>query len=73
MTTKTIHKNDCARVFKRYDVTCPRCIELINGSTARPAWYSAQKTTIVLFEDCEHNNLNPAGYCNTCGNGRDFS
>lgn len=31
----TQHKSDCKRVFKRYDSTCPRCIELTNGAKPR--------------------------------------
>ena len=33
-----VHKQDCKRVFKRYDDTCPRCQELINGAPAREGW-----------------------------------
>ena len=36
MNTK--HKNDCNRVFKNYDSTCPRCQELIAGSKPRDGW-----------------------------------
>jgi hypothetical protein len=32
MTTK--HKDDCKRVWKRYDTTCPRCAELASGAPA---------------------------------------
>ncbi len=35
-TTK--HKINCSRVFKRYDMTCPRCIELSMGSKPRDGW-----------------------------------
>lgn len=34
----TMHKGDCQRVWKRYDVTCPRCQELIAGAPARDGW-----------------------------------
>jgi len=34
----TKHKPDCKRVFKNYDKTCPRCIELMNGAKARKGW-----------------------------------
>ncbi len=34
----TKHKEDCERVFKNYDMTCPRCVELANGSPARDGW-----------------------------------
>ncbi len=41
MQTKTKHKEDCSRVFKNYDMTCPRCIELKNGSEPRQGWQTS--------------------------------
>jgi hypothetical protein len=38
MEVITKHKEDCNRVFKNYDLTCPRCIELANGSKPREGW-----------------------------------
>ena len=35
---KTYHKEDCKRVFKNYDMTCTRCVELSNGAEARKGW-----------------------------------
>lgn len=35
---KVVHKSDCKRVFKRYDMTCPRCQELSGGAEARSGW-----------------------------------
>jgi hypothetical protein len=32
------HKSDCKRVFKRYDLTCPRCVELSQGAEPRRGW-----------------------------------
>ena len=32
------HTSNCSRVFKNYDLNCPRCIELNNGSPARDGW-----------------------------------
>jgi len=29
------HNQNCKRVFKRYDMQCPRCIELSNGAKPR--------------------------------------
>ncbi|MCK9370713.1 hypothetical protein M0R04_12460 [Candidatus Dojkabacteria bacterium] len=74
----TKHIINCNRVFKNYDLTCPRCLELSKGATARDGWqkaYFANKklNTKENFAYCGHNNLNAGGYCNTCGNGRDFS
>ena len=35
---KVKHKEECKRVFKSYDMTCPRCIELSEGAKARKGW-----------------------------------
>lgn len=35
---KVVHSVNCSRVFKNYDISCPRCQELAQGSTARPGW-----------------------------------
>ena len=37
----TKHKANCTRVFKHYDLTCPRCLELANGSKPRDGWQAA--------------------------------
>jgi hypothetical protein len=42
MNTK--HKVDCGRVFKRYDMTCPRCVELSQGAQARAGWNDLAKS-----------------------------
>ncbi len=43
----TKHKADCKMVFGRKDDTCPRCIEMLNGSPPRDGWqkyyYSKKK------------------------------
>jgi hypothetical protein len=70
MNTK--HISTCQRVFKRYDPKCPRCQELAQGAPARPAWFT-RHDWIETFHPCDHNSLNPGGYCTVCGNGRDFS
>ena len=71
--TKTYHKEDCKRVFKNYDHSCPRCVELINGAEARKGWKIERP--VYAWKPCGHgaHNLNPGGYCNICGNGRDHS
>lgn len=35
---KTQHKTECKRVFKHYDLSCPRCQELQAGQPARAGW-----------------------------------
>ena len=34
----TKHSTTCKRVFANYDLTCPRCVELDNGSPPRAGW-----------------------------------
>lgn len=34
----TKHREGCARVFGRYDLTCARCRELMEGMPARKGW-----------------------------------
>lgn len=36
--TATKHKHDCSRVFKNYDMSCPRCVELAEGAKPRDGW-----------------------------------
>lgn len=71
---KVMHKENCSRVFKRYDPACPRCQELINGEPARKGWGMTNMPFMGL-KTCSHNNLNPGGYCMTagCGAGGDWS
>ena len=81
----TKHNNNCTRVFKNYDMTCPRCLELSQGATAREGWqtkYFTNKAHNEMINNkynssqlCSHPtyNLNAGGYCNLCGKGRDFS
>jgi len=71
---KVVHKEDCVRVFKRYDASCPRCQELMKGLEPRKPWFIPRpQHRYIDHKDCGHNALNPGGYCNVCGNGRDFS
>lgn len=70
-STKIIHTVECARVFNRYDLRCPRCQELAAGQPARQGW--SRPVSRETWTPCPHRNDNPGGYCNTCGNGRDFS
>ncbi|KKL80326.1 hypothetical protein LCGC14_2005880 [marine sediment metagenome] len=65
----TKHKEDCERVFKNYDMTCPRCIELANGSPAREGWqrrYYEDKAReekrfahALATHDCVKSNCSP--------------
>lgn len=49
----TKHANDCKMVFGRKDAQCPRCVEMINGSTARTGWqktyYAEKKASSEMF------------------------
>ena len=40
---KVTHKADCTRVFRRYDMTCPRCLELSHGEKPRAGWNDLAK------------------------------
>ncbi|KKM63129.1 hypothetical protein LCGC14_1514520 [marine sediment metagenome] len=40
---KTLHKENCKRVFSRYDNSCLRCKELIAGSKPRAGWGDLKK------------------------------
>ena len=81
---KTKHRNDCSRVFKNYDLKCSRCQELAAGAPAREGWGALARkydghvdyAQIKKSPCCTERygvNINPGGYCNVCGQGRDFS
>jgi hypothetical protein len=54
---KVTHKPDCTRVFKRYDLTCPRCQELAQGKPAREGWgsFHARQDMIRIESIRTHN------------------
>jgi hypothetical protein len=64
-TTKTRHAANCARVFGRYDATCPRCTELKNGAAARRGWghrnqrHSDLDRTMRIQHDCKQSGCGP--------------
>jgi hypothetical protein len=37
--------------------------------------HTEDKNRVFTYKSCSHGveNINPGGYCNVCGNGRDFS
>lgn len=43
LTLKIVHKEGCQRAFKNYDLSCPRCQELANGSKPREGWNDNKK------------------------------
>jgi hypothetical protein len=65
----TKHKVDCKRIFKKYDSGCPRCQELMNGSTPRKGWqynyYRNKKQQAERFRNalknhnCKESNCGP--------------
>jgi hypothetical protein len=63
--TKTTHKEECKRVFKRYDQTCARCIELSRGEKAREGWGSLakrndeQRSLAIARHNCTASNCGP--------------
>jgi len=70
--TKVTHTADCTRVFKRYDLSCPRCQELAHGAPARKGWFTPRALE-PRWVPCRCFDPNPGGYCTVCGNGRDVS
>jgi len=65
MCNKVTHKQDCKRVFSRYDMSCPRCIELANGAKARPGYgNSRQQADANRLAEIKAHYVN--GKCN-CG------
>lgn len=63
MNTK--HQSDCARVFKRYDLTCPRCRELAEGFAPRAGWgdhkrkADAERLAAIRAHDCRTSRCGP--------------
>lgn len=45
---QTRHVGGCKRIYRRYDPSCARCLELMTGSPARPGWVYKTPT---LFHD----------------------
>ena len=66
---KTKHNENCSRVFKNYDMKCPRCIELANGSAPRDGWQKDyftrkareknQRLNAIRNHDCKLSNCGP--------------
>jgi hypothetical protein len=65
MMIKTAHKQDCKRVFKNYDLSCKRCVELSTGSKPRTGWgdhkreMEAQEIRAIRAHDCKASNCGP--------------
>lgn len=53
-STITKHVDNCSRVFRNYDMSCPRCKELAAGAQARDGWqksyYEQQAQSRRMFE-----------------------
>lgn len=85
MITKTPHTcNDGQGPhFGKKTPGCPRCDELSTGAAPRSGWgmSAADRVREIRFlhrqMDCKGEphvrSINPGGYCNGCGAGRDFS
>jgi len=62
---KTAHRNDCKRVFARYDAECPRCNELSQGAAPRKGWGDRQREADAAFtrrlkaHDCKAHRCGP--------------
>lgn len=70
METITKHKQDCKMAFGRKDTTCPRCIELINGSPKREGW---QASYYSMKKQMQQNEKKYKIFHNECcGSHKDF-
>lgn len=71
---KDCHKEfDSKLVFGRWVERCNDCkTPFVN---AKYVAEQMKRQYVYKHVDCGHGagNLNPGGYCNMCGNGRDFS
>lgn len=62
---KVPHKADCKRVWKRYDMTCPRCQELAAGLNPRAGWsdhkraFKAASIAAIRAHDCKKRGCGP--------------
>lgn len=73
-TQKTKHSENCSRVFKNYDMTCPRCLELANGAAPRPGWgdrkftgrYNPKRSFAHVYCACADSHLWDSR-CPSCG------
>lgn len=80
--TKHTCNNGNGPVFGKKTPGCARCDELIAGAAPRE-WRGQALALANRKADLAYRNsqkcvdhkpeLNPAGYCNICGKGRDFS
>ena len=57
----TPHTDNCQRVFARYDPECPRCLELLAGSTARPGWSARSRALEIRRTAGLHAHFAPGG------------
>lgn len=63
--SKTKHSTDCKRVFGRYDLNCPRCIELVHGVVPRKgftsfaAYQEQLRVKAIRNHDCKKANCGP--------------
>lgn len=63
--TATRHADDCARVFKRIDPRCPRCVELASGAAPRAGWSDNKRRAEAMR--CAAGIDMTHGLCDRCG------
>lgn len=64
---KVKHKADCSRVWKRYDATCPRCVELIAGADPRKGWGSRRVNDERQSVEIQKHFTSPRHLSGECG------
>jgi hypothetical protein len=67
----TKHVDECKRVFGRYDLGCPRCQELANGSKPRSGWQSTyfakrRRDDAARLEAIKNHNCTKSGCGPVC-------
>lgn len=61
----TKHKINCSRVFKNYDLSCDRCLELHQGDKPRDGWntlklkHEQQRSLEIRNHNCVLSHCGP--------------
>lgn len=65
-SVKIVHNMDCARAFRNYDMSCPRCQQLARGEAPRKGWGRSsweqtedQRVAAIRAHDCKKSGCGP--------------